>query len=165
MNNSTKVQQKLTDLYGGFIVGVIIGILVFAVFCQLVISGKGGGDPQSSGWKKVVPISASIEYTANGSYTSQFANTVGTSIELTKVSINDTKTGVTCGGIKVSSTGGETSMPLNVRAGDGFTVSASCPPKESGSEYELSISVDYYTIVGGVNTSYTEHGTVKWYVG
>jgi hypothetical protein len=54
------------------------------------------------------------------------------------------------------------SLPLEVKLGDSFIVSASCPPNKERTDYELSIAVEY-NITG--SSSHTETGRIKSCIG
>jgi hypothetical protein len=142
---------------------LLIVLFVLFILWSIYLPGSHGSI-SIGGWNRMQPIKSATDYTEYGKFSAAFVNTAGTKIEINGLIINETKTRVSCKDIQVSSEN-QTFIPLKVEFLDQFNITALCPPKRDESEYELSISIQYSTIIGGINTSHTETGSIKSCVG
>ncbi len=159
-----KATKKFFAGYAGFI-SVTIPIMLLLVLWQLTPVDRGPSTV-STGWSKLRPLSASIAYKANGSFEATFQNTVGTTIRLTSIMVNETLTSLPndCVVQTVNNLAWtEGTTEVSVKAGDGFEIGVDCAAnsaKEVGDPFDLLITINYTAVMGGVNTYHTETGHI-----
>jgi hypothetical protein len=185
--------KTITKFIIGFI-GFIIGTIIVA---ELLTSLDPFGVmhyPQthsttSTGWAKLQPISASIEYHGeilsaeiynyagvdrpSNNFQVTFQNAAGTSINITNVIVNETVSLTSCDDVTIKtgyiysthsySNSWTPSMndSFRIQAGDGFELTAFCPPKNDGDPFDLAITIDYTAVMGGISTVHTESGHIR----
>lgn len=164
------------------LIAIVAGIffMVFGVVLwQLGIfnAGHGVGGPTygehipvitTSGWIALQPLSPSISYDSSGQkVTVSFANAVGTKINITGIKVNEKlsdSSGVSC----TASVGGVPDSQLSTRnvvvpPGSMFTIDATCTgaDRKRSDPYELSITIQYTSVIGGKATTHSESGTIR----
>lgn len=150
-------------------IAVVILILILAipvimisgvVIWQLGVFNVGSDSLIPTGWSKLRPLSPSIVYTADGNFEATFVNVVGTSVNITSVSLDEELEGVKCLNVEVDGNDLSSTSVL-VKAGDGFEVTAVCEIKSEGDPFDLSIVIEYDQLMGGIITSHTEKGCIR----
>lgn len=136
---------------------LFITILVLIVIVSQVgmfgMVDKFAGMLVTTGWAKIRPLHPSIIYSGT-SFTASFINAVGTRITINDVFMNETLVNSEC--TPTTPTSGTVVTP-----GDGFTLEATCPAKSTGDSFYLSITVNYTSIMGGINVTHTETGHIR----
>jgi hypothetical protein len=146
----------------------VVSFLVVAIVLSGLNSNVDYGHPSDTrDWGKLQPLISTLDYKEDGKFSLYFVNWANTSM-IREISINETISRVPCADVEVyrietmSASWFRASPPLEVKFGDDFIVSASCPPKERGANYELLISIDYNLTSGSTQT---ETGRIKSCVG
>jgi hypothetical protein len=117
-------------------------------------------------WVKFKPTIASVAYKANGSFEATFQNTVGTSIKVTNITMEDivfSDSPLNCTNIRVNSQTLTAAASVSVKAGDGFALTATCGPSlfaAEGDPFHMLIKITYTAPIGGVNKEFTETGRI-----
>jgi len=118
--------------------------------------------PRLSGWDKISPLISTINYDgSSGTFTVLFLNVKGTTVKLSSIQANESYSNATCTTVLVD----ESLIPTTgypVRPGDGFKLAATgCPRLNRGDMYLMNITINYNSVVGGINTTNTETGTIR----
>jgi uncharacterized membrane protein YidH (DUF202 family) len=130
-------------------------LVLIAILSQAGMFGmenKLAGRIVTTDWAKLKPLHPSIIYSGT-LFNASFINTAGARIAITDVSMNETLADRDC----------TPTTPLPgtvVIAGDQFTLEATCPAKSTGDPFDLSITVNYTSIMGGINVSHMETGHI-----
>jgi hypothetical protein len=172
MKNKGQGAMEYLMTYGW---AILVVMIVGVVLWQLGVFNVGQGNVVTTGWSKLQPISASIALKANdATFESTFQNTIGTSIRITSVDMEDSVAPVNCTGISIKGTLGTPgategdpttwATPVSVKAGDGFELTATCgdgTTREEGDPYDAQITIVYTAVMGGVSTDHTETGHIR----
>ncbi|MEA3255117.1 MAG: hypothetical protein U9Q22_04730 [Candidatus Altiarchaeota archaeon] len=153
------------------ILGVVVVVLILilaipamlifgVVMWQLGVFNTESNFLIATGWSKLMPLSPSMVYKANGNFEATFMNAVGTSLNITSVSLDEKLGGVKCLNVKVDGSDLGSTYVL-VKAGDMFEVTAVCETKSVGDPFDLSIVIEYDQVMGGISTSHTEKGHIR----
>jgi hypothetical protein len=114
-----------------------------------------------TGFVRMQPLTPAISYKSDGTYTITLTNALGTTMNITAVSLG-VDASETCSSVSVNYErldGGEGNVP--VRSGEIITIKAACEEKNTGEAYDLSLSIDYSATMGGIVTTHKETGRIK----
>lgn len=162
MNKGQGAMEYLMTYGWAILVVMIVGVVLW----QLGIFNP----PTTTvvkGWVVLQPLSPSISYkSVDQSFTASFNNAVGTSIRVTDVNITEvlSKTGGTnCASVTVDGQPVSEGAPKTVAAGSAFRVDATCSGagRQRGDPYEMTITITYTSVIGGIVTPHTEVGTIR----
>ena len=139
----------------------IPAMLIFGVVMwQLGVFNAPSNSVVTTGWSKLKPLSPSIVYKDSGNFEATFMNTVGTTVNITSVSLDEGLGGVKCLNVKVEGSDLSSASVL-VIAGDMFELTSVCETKSVGDPFDLSIVIEYDQVMGGITTHHTEKGRVR----
>jgi hypothetical protein len=127
---------------------------------------------KTEGWWKLQPISASITYkAADKSFEATFQNTANRLIRVKEISIKETLSGQLCGpvlikGVPYTDASGAAITPspeVSVNASDGLEITTVCSDidKPEGDLFDMLITINYTSVIGGVTTHSSETGHIR----
>jgi hypothetical protein len=160
-------KEKFVKGYIGFIRGAApVNLLAFLLISLLVLWQMAPSPHYpvyvTKGWNKLQPLTQTIIYRTNGSYSTVFVNVLGTTMRVNHVVVGDTITGATCDDINVNSVYFDSGMGnVTAKAGDTFQIKARCPEKHADDPYDFSIVIDYTAVLGGVTSHHNENGHIQ----
>jgi hypothetical protein len=150
-----------------------IEIMILAVFIVPVVLWQLGifnppATTVSRGWMMLQPLSPSVAYGSSGqSFTASFNNVVGTRINITRVEVKESLSsskGTPCSAsVNGKTVPGQNQGGATVSPGASFEITAECPGagRQRGDPYEMSFTIRYDTIIGGIVTPHTEIGVIR----
>jgi hypothetical protein len=154
-----KQRFKSKKFFVGSILTILAALSVF--FLVIWLSGYfnvGQCECVQTGFVKMQPLTPSIAY-RNTNFIATFTNALGTTVTLNNVTVNETITGEEC---NVGITDVDPNIGKPVKAGGTFTINANdCPPKSDGDSYDIVVSFQYATTMGGIKTNHTDTGHIK----
>jgi hypothetical protein len=128
---------------------------------QMGASNLGSQQADVTGFVRMQPLTPTILYTTDGAYAVTLTNALGTTMNVTTVSLGD-EASENCGSISVNDEGfTDGKGNVRVKSGQIISVKASCPEKNAGESYGLSMSIEYSATMGGIVTSHKEAGRIK----
>ena len=114
-----------------------------------------------TGFLRMQPLTPTISYKSDGPYTVTLTNALGTTMNVTTVSLGDDAS-ENCGSISVNDESfADGKGNVRVKSGQIITIKATCPEKSAGDTYDVSLSIDYSATMGGIVTSHKETGHIK----
>ena len=135
------------------ICGILLGILlVGVVLWQLGVFNAGQTGAVVTGFVKMQPLIPAITYSGSR-FTAAFTNALGTTVNITDVSVKESISGTDCSVEPLS----EQVVP----AGGAFTIQGNCGQKNSGDPYDLIVTITYNATMGGISTKHTDTGHIR----
>jgi len=148
------MDSKILKSLASVLIVVLVGGLILSRLGNVDYSYTGG--PTVTGCSRLGPITKSIVYKENESFTATFLNHAGTSIVLDDVRVYEAITAMNCT-VEAPSKG------MKVGAGDTFKMDATCPGsyKNFGDTYSVDVNITFTSFEGGQNLTHLESGSIR----
>ena len=136
---------------------ILVVMIVGIVMWQLGIFNMGGTTVTATGFAKIKPQLAGTGLTNTGNFIGVFTNGVGTRITLSAGNVD----------ITGDATCTAAADPLTIPAGTNFRIESGAGACTVGTDvaagevYDITVSIPYTVVIGGVSTSHTETGTFR----
>ena len=166
---ATKEEKRLWKVNAWIPVAIIILIcLVFFIGIIIILWQMGpspsGGNIVMTSFSKLKPLAPSVFYSAaSGNFTGSFVNTVGTNITITNASVTDKLDESIVWSRPLINDVYPTTNPQIIASGDSFKLDAgdNGAGRHEGDPFDLEITVQYTSVMGGIKTRHTETGRIR----
>lgn len=147
---------------------VIGGVMYFVIMVVGVVLWQLGtfSPPATTvvtGWTAFQPLAPSIIYDDNSQrFSASFNNAEGRVVKMNGASVKETLSETSCTGVMINGQDPSVS-PVTAAMGSAFRLEAVCADagRERGDPYEMTVSIKYDSIDGGIVTPRTQEGVIR----